>query len=459
MASPEKTEPGRADDDFSEVRKRILQVAIPGGVVTALLYYLGWAFTKAQYAELGVDHSSLGFSIPDYVLRSVDVIVAPLLSIILLALVAASVVVGMVFLAMSLPGKWALSFVIAIGSIGLVGIVLSWDTGRLNNTVGRISSPLIAGGYDDVQTELASLFSLLMLFTATYIFATRRQFLMGTFRDSGERTVKTGDNNARAQSGTPDAPSKPAVGRGTASQEKHAGWLGRERTWLRTGAIFFGAVILLATIFELTRKYADDAGARRVAMIAQDPNFRPEVVIFSPTSLGLEHVGAHAEMLSGSAEAPETPLYRYSGLRLFGEANDRLFVWSCDVNPRTVGLTLVPLQDGMWFAVRASRLSAGQTKGYCETNLDTIRHLYARQQYEDVIAEADRIDVLNAGTTFAANARVYGSVARLHLGVDELEQGQIAQFLRQGENGGYLLARSALEVLTDGLSMVDAGRG
>src|SRR5215471_6472571 len=41
-------------------------------VLTAVLFYFGWARARASYAYFGVDVSVLNFSVSDYVLRSVN---------------------------------------------------------------------------------------------------------------------------------------------------------------------------------------------------------------------------------------------------------------------------------------------------------------------------------------------------------------------------------------------------
>lgn len=445
----------------SELRKRLLQIAIPGGVVTALLYYLGWAFTKAQYKELGVDHSSLGFSTTDYVLRSLNVLVEPIPNVILLGLAGSLLVIGLFFLIRALPGRWAARLIVVLGMIGFLGVVLSWSQSRLNNTLGRISSPLLPGEYDEVQTELATLFSLLVLFTAVYLFATRDRLRKGAFTWSGQTATKLLPWLApvHARRNQPDtgptaadqatAPAISTDGGDTAHNEiAPVAVADKEREWLRSGVVVFAVVLLISGLFDLTRKYADDAGIRRVESIRAEPDFRPEVVIFSPTDLGLEHIGAHEETLTESADKS---LYRYSGLRLFAEANGRLLVWSCDVNPETAGMALVPLQDGMWFAVRASRRFNPEESVYCETNLDTIRGLYDAGQYEAVVVESERISRARNGTAFAFNASIYGSVAKLRLGADEHERTKIGADLLAKK--GTFLSRYTAQVLSEGLAL------
>ncbi|HKQ02874.1 MAG TPA: hypothetical protein VJ735_21345 [Actinomycetes bacterium] len=62
-------------------------VVAPTTVITALLFYFGWAQTNALFGRLGIDQSALGFTVQDYMLRSVNSTFRPL-SVVLLAAVA-----------------------------------------------------------------------------------------------------------------------------------------------------------------------------------------------------------------------------------------------------------------------------------------------------------------------------------------------------------------------------------
>lgn len=55
-------------------------------VLTALLYYFGWARTNAMFRYFGVDSSVTGYSATDYVLRSTSPVFDPALILILTAL-------------------------------------------------------------------------------------------------------------------------------------------------------------------------------------------------------------------------------------------------------------------------------------------------------------------------------------------------------------------------------------
>jgi hypothetical protein len=61
-------------------------VVAPVTFLSALAYYFGWTKTNTQVAYFGIDHSVLGFSAQDYVLRSVDPLFVPLGGALLVAL-------------------------------------------------------------------------------------------------------------------------------------------------------------------------------------------------------------------------------------------------------------------------------------------------------------------------------------------------------------------------------------
>lgn len=58
--------------------KGIASLAAPTSLVTALLYYFGWARTSTQARLLGLEDSLLGFSVEDYLLRSITPMFWPL---------------------------------------------------------------------------------------------------------------------------------------------------------------------------------------------------------------------------------------------------------------------------------------------------------------------------------------------------------------------------------------------
>jgi hypothetical protein len=62
-------------------------VAAPAGVVTALLFYFGYASTRAKYAYFGVDVDAVGLGTRDFLLRSPQPLFVPLVVLAVLALI------------------------------------------------------------------------------------------------------------------------------------------------------------------------------------------------------------------------------------------------------------------------------------------------------------------------------------------------------------------------------------
>jgi hypothetical protein len=82
-------------------------------LLTALLFYFGWARTQATFSYFGIDVSLLGFSTSDYLLRSVNAAFRPLLIAGLVALAAAAV-----------HQRWRGPIQRAATPLGIAGLVL-----------------------------------------------------------------------------------------------------------------------------------------------------------------------------------------------------------------------------------------------------------------------------------------------------------------------------------------------
>lgn len=64
----------------------VAKVGSPLAIGTALLFYFGWIRAEAQARALGYDVTLLGLTTSDYVLRSINVLFLPLVTLLLLAL-------------------------------------------------------------------------------------------------------------------------------------------------------------------------------------------------------------------------------------------------------------------------------------------------------------------------------------------------------------------------------------
>jgi len=82
--SPDSREPGQLQQLLSSASAFIA----PTTVLTGLLFYFGYAFTRAEYASFGLDVDTIGLNTRDYVMRSPTPLVLPAL---VLALLGAAV--------------------------------------------------------------------------------------------------------------------------------------------------------------------------------------------------------------------------------------------------------------------------------------------------------------------------------------------------------------------------------
>ena len=123
MSDQKITEPGA-------IWQWLARIGAQTALLTAALYYFGWARTDATYRYFGVDSSMLGFSTSDYLLRSVNSLYKPLLVLALVLLVGvliADVLSESDRRGNPRPRRWALLTTVAIGAAlviaGLVSLI------------------------------------------------------------------------------------------------------------------------------------------------------------------------------------------------------------------------------------------------------------------------------------------------------------------------------------------------
>jgi hypothetical protein len=93
-------------------------------VLTALAFWFGWTLTNARSRYLGVDASVFGFSPTDYILRSADAVIVPVILVCLAGLVWVSLLAGVNVL-LDRPGlrdsvRIGAAAVLALSLLGLV---------------------------------------------------------------------------------------------------------------------------------------------------------------------------------------------------------------------------------------------------------------------------------------------------------------------------------------------------
>src|SRR5512144_3100499 len=76
---------------FERLLSKVTSVAAPLSLVTALLFYFGYASSRAQYRYFGIDIDTIGLSTRDYVMRSPQVLLTPGLTLLALGFLWAGV--------------------------------------------------------------------------------------------------------------------------------------------------------------------------------------------------------------------------------------------------------------------------------------------------------------------------------------------------------------------------------
>ena len=85
--SPEPRDDAKGSNSTMKQTLDLLgRIIAPTTVLSGLLYYFGWVYTYAYYGYFGIDHSILGFSTQDYLLRSIIPAFEPLRWLLILSL-------------------------------------------------------------------------------------------------------------------------------------------------------------------------------------------------------------------------------------------------------------------------------------------------------------------------------------------------------------------------------------
>lgn len=279
--------PGSADEGSSTASTLrsalsvVTAVGTPLTMITALMYYFGWARSNAQSQSMGIDVSVFHLSAQDYVLRSISTLFVPLL-------VAAGMGIGW----LELHRRIAASIDPASGSravrvagattmyvglaAALVGVIFAAK--KLPWPPGTVVFPLLLAA----GTVLAAY---------------------------GHHLVRAGTK--------PPAPQGPARWQGVLEN------------------LLVGVVIAIA-VFWAVGQYAGIVGRGIAEQFETKPSSLPHATAISEAPLGLDAPNvATTPIMVG----PKT-LYRTTGLRLLGESGGRLFLLNEGWN-RTRGRIMV----------------------------------------------------------------------------------------------------------------------
>lgn len=252
----------------------------PTALLTALLFYFGWARANAQASYLGLDVTLFDFSTQDYLLQSVSSVYVPL----------AEVLLGALLL------LWCHRFV--SGRLERQpGLPLwPWVEGALA-AAGAVSFVVGVAFYND-ETP-----------TDTVLLLTPLCLVVGVGLLSYAVLI---DRRRRAEPTTPGAS---APGPGPA---------------VPLSVILVSMLLTAGLVWEVAN-YADVKGRQLGQFVAEELGSRPGVVVYSEKRLHIEQPGVTETRFD---EPDAAYRFRYEGLRLLLRSNSRFFLvpasWSVD---------------------------------------------------------------------------------------------------------------------------------
>jgi hypothetical protein len=262
----------------------VTNIVAPTTLLTAFLFYFGYVETDAFYEYFGVDAATVQFSTQNDLLRSVGALFVPLGFLLLCAAVIVwrhPAIVAALESPSNRRARTALLGATILGWLALAFGVVAW---ALPSREG--ASPL--------ATPIALAAGAL---TITY--------------------TRLLEQKRRGESGALD---------------------GRARTLI-------GITVAFAVIsgFWATNSYAELYGRAHAAALGRDLSIRPAVVLDTREELFLQMPGVQETRLP-SATAGQQFHFRYRGLRLLAQSDNRMFLVSDQWNLRT-GQTLMVTED------------------------------------------------------------------------------------------------------------------
>jgi hypothetical protein len=263
-------------------------VVAPVTLLTALLYYFGWIRSNSLWLYFGVDQSALGFSVQDYLLRSIGAIFVPLggLLIVCLLLIEAHTEIA----------HWVEMrhhhslLVLVARSVALVGLIL-FGIG----VSGEARHPIF--GIQSLVTPLAFALGAGAIGYGAYLARRLRSIRLGS---SGSGAAKLGS--------------------------------------VRIGLA--GAFIILMLFWALG-DWADAAGRGRALQLAQEIPQRPGVVVYSKERLNIEGHGVLVQEVGDQSAFR----YRYTGLKLLIRSGTKYFLVPGDWSPSDAVTIVLPDSD------------------------------------------------------------------------------------------------------------------
>jgi len=303
MSNPpaEPTPPASPFAGFSRLVRILGQFVAPTTLLTALLFYFGWAHVYWFFDYFGVDSSILAPSTREYVMRSVDALFIPLIAV---AVVGLALMWGHLALPERIRSgprsRWQL---IALTVIGILLLV---------NGLSRlvVVTPFNRG------LCVAPICIIVGVVLLWYLTLLRR---------------------SRLHAENPTPRSDAAV--------------------LSEWAVMF--VLVAMSLFWLATDYSIAVGQTRARQAAAEIPSRPEVVLFSEKDLHLDGPDIRETKCSTAPDAESAYRFRYDGLVLLGEVGGQYVLLPREWQ-RGVGTAIVLPKSG----VGATRFEFATTDDY-----------------------------------------------------------------------------------------------
>jgi hypothetical protein len=272
-------ERGQADPTgrLRNLLETVGHVVAPTTLITALLFYFGWAQTNAIFLRFGIDQSVLGLTVQDYLLRSVNSTFRPLAALLLAAVAGLSVHLWLT--RRRDAHRWWAAAAVAGGLLLAAGLGGLWGLVRYRTDLPVIPLGLGAG-----------------LGLVAYGGHLRAQ-------DPGHRPAPAA------------APAALLAAR-------------------RTVAVVFVTIMLFWSV----AVYAQARGAREAQVIAATLYRRPDVTVYSARRLHLEGAGVREAELPGPEGAYR---FRYAGLKLVIRSGGKWFLLPAGWTPARPGAAVL----------------------------------------------------------------------------------------------------------------------
>ena len=267
-------------------------VVAPTTLLTALLYYFGWAHAYYFFGHFGVSSTLLGFTTTDYLMRSADALFRPM------SVGAVAVLVwfwadGRLYHRLAgRPGGWTVRILVSI----LLAIAVA-------STVGGAVSTFRRPAAQDLRSAIAPVVFAFGVLLTSYAVKLRRR--LATRRDDGESDA---------------------------------------RPW--ASAVEWAVVFAFVGIglFAAATNYAAAVGRSRAEHFAGVLAMQPDVVIYSAKNLSLREPGVREVSCADPLAAYR---FRYQGLKLVLQSGGLYLFLPAAWTPDAATAILIPRSDSI----------------------------------------------------------------------------------------------------------------